>query len=99
MKHWADGYPYKPGFQLGKTSQKKNQALHAAAELRVAMKPDSGLKAAKKLYHAFKRGKMPDDLSGAIWRIVKDLDDVTYNAYRYFFYTNPFCRRSKSFIC
>ena len=84
LESWIYDHPYKPSLRLGVATQKKEQVLNSAAKLRVIPKADSGVEATRQLYNKVRRGKKMDDLSGAIWRIVKDFDEVAYNAYRHF---------------
>jgi choline dehydrogenase-like flavoprotein len=74
------GHRYKPSLRIGVETQRQEQVLNSAVELWAA--DSAWVQAAKNLYAKLKRGEKVDDLSGAIWRIVKDLDEVASYAYR-----------------
>lgn len=82
LKNTQRGRNYLLGLRLGEETQRQEQVLNSAVEIKMIAKADSGVQTAKDLYNRFRRGEKIDDLPDAIWRIVKDLDDVAYNAYR-----------------
>jgi choline dehydrogenase-like flavoprotein len=53
-------------------------------EIQEVTKLDSGWQTAKNLYEKIRQGQKIDDLPSAIWRIVKDFDQIASNAYRRF---------------
>jgi len=84
LKKTQDGRSYLPALQLGTVTQRKEQVLNSAVEMQTVVKVDSGWQTAQTLYEKIKQGEKIDKLPNAIWRIVKDFDEVAYNAYRRF---------------
>ena len=84
LKKWQNGRSYLPALQLGTVTQRKEQVVNAAVEIQTVEKVDSGWQTAKTVYEKIRQGQKIEQLPNAIWRIVKDFDEVAYNAYRRF---------------
>jgi choline dehydrogenase-like flavoprotein len=84
LKKTQDGQSYLPALQLGTVTQRMERVLNSAVEIQEVTKLDSGWQTAKNLYEKIRQGQKIDDLPSAIWRIVKDFDQIASNAYRRF---------------
>lgn len=84
LKKTQGGRSYLPTLQLGTVTQRKEQVLNSAVEIQAVTKEDSGWQTAKNLYEKIRQGQKIEELPNAIWRIVKDFDEVAYNTYRRF---------------
>src|SRR5439155_12182566 len=84
LKKTQDGRSYKPSLHLGTETQRKEQVLNSAVEIHAVTREDSGWQTAKALYENVRQGQRIAEWPHAVWRIVKDFDEVAPNAYRRF---------------
>lgn len=82
-RHWSDEYQYWPAFTTSAVAQRKDRVLGSTAVLDYVGRADSGTTAAIEIGRAVKNREMPDALHRKMWRMLKDLDEVVPNAYRY----------------
>ncbi|MBT4116031.1 MAG: GMC family oxidoreductase [Rhodospirillaceae bacterium] len=72
--------------KLPASFQRKNEVLNSAAFI-VDHEPafSEGMMAAVRLRNAYRQKRLPEDLSGDVMDVIRDLDDVIINTYNRFF--------------
>jgi hypothetical protein len=83
-KHIAKNGSYTAGLCLSDEWQTKEQILNCVLGVRYIPEPNSGTEAARSIWRDVKDGRVPDDLVDKMIASLRDLDDVTRNAYRRF---------------
>jgi len=84
----VNGVQYKPGIVASDLFQREQQILNCSAGIDHETDPEDGTRAAIRILNGLKHyrmsGKVPEDLFEAVWRVIRNLDDVGYNAYRHY---------------
>jgi choline dehydrogenase-like flavoprotein len=84
-KHWIKDLMYWAGLRISPERQREEKIPNAAAMMYYVLDPDSGVTALILMANSFKKkGKWPDEFWTKLWNVLKDLDDVAAEAYRYF---------------
>jgi choline dehydrogenase-like flavoprotein len=70
-----------PSFCASPALQEREQVLNSHAFLLRRTVPPAGVRAAARLWRQVRQGRVPDDLTEAVWALLRDLDEVATFSY------------------
>jgi len=72
------------GLHPSETLQEAEEILNAGAIIEFRETTESAILAARAIKIDIEAGKVPDDLAGALWRVIRDIDDVAVALWQHY---------------
>lgn len=78
---FSEGMRYRPGMAMSEDVQIEEGCLNAACTFDPEEETHPGLKAARQIFHSMKEMKLPNNLTGHVWSILRDLGQISDYAF------------------